>query len=162
MTTPFSLLVLTPLSGRHAPTLPPFSSRDVTQTLDFITSTGGGGDAMGSWIREDIDGELMDLTSPQFRKFQSVITCTEQDAPSMDGDAWLGTVCLVECIHELRFLTGVGSQVRMEVSGSVRVEGSYTYYRPQLEMMITGFSSGNKERLTEYNWRLSLREVRVP
>ncbi len=161
MTQPFSILVLTPLSGRNAPLLPPFAIRDVTQTLDFITGTGAGGSVMGTWIREDVNGNLMDLTAPQFRKFQSTITCKDQDAPAMDGDAWLGTTCEVSCCAELRYHTGVGFPVR-PAAGPTRMEGIFTYYNPLLIMMVVGFTSAVQERFHEYSWRMELREVSVP
>ena len=154
-----TLLVITPLSGQSALTLPPYAARGLTQTLEPVVGSGSG-NALGTLVREDVNGELVDLTHPQFRKYQSEITCKDQYAPLMDG-AWIGQIVEVECAAELGYITG-GTPQRPAVSGSSRTEGHFTFYQPLLVMMVTAISHGFDEYPHDYAWKLSLRELMVP
>jgi len=57
-----TILVITPLSGAEGFKLTPYSARNLTQTLEPISGTSGGGNALGSWIRESTNGVLINLT----------------------------------------------------------------------------------------------------
>jgi hypothetical protein len=50
----------------------------------------------------------------------------------------------VECVAELSYPTG-GSPARPVVSGSTRTQGGFVFYRPQLQMRVTGFSANRDE-----------------
>jgi hypothetical protein len=155
-------LLIIPLSGSSALTLTPYSARGLTQTLEPITGTSNMGTPMGTWFRESINGELINLMPPgsTFRKYQSVITCKDTETPCLD-DAWLGEICLVDCACCLNYLTG-GSPQRSEVSGSSYTEGSFTFYRPQLTMMVIDIKNSFAEYPADYQWSISLREVAAP
>src|SRR5215831_15977191 len=120
-----TLLVLTPLSGAAALQLTPYSARGLTQTLEFIT-TGG--------LRRDVNGGLQSLVDTRFRKYKSVISCQDQETPCLD-DAWIGIHCEVSCALELSYVTGA-TPARPSVSGSSRTEGTVTFYRPMLTMIV--------------------------
>jgi hypothetical protein len=153
-----TLLTITPLSGSSAFTLTPYSARGLTQTLEPISSTGAsGGNAMGTWLKRDINGNLVNLAYPQFQKYASTITCRDTETPSFD-DAWIGATVQVDCACELNYLTG-GSPARPPVSGSERTEGDYTFYRPSLTMMVAEIKNSFAEWEAEYAWQLSLFEV---
>lgn len=153
-----TLLVITPLSGNTAPTLTPYSARGLTQTLNPITSISGSGEATGTLIRRSINGSLINLTYPQFRKYASDISCQDSSAPCLDN-AWLGEVVSVDCVCELAYTTAGGSPARPEVTGSSRVDGAFTYYRPTLIMMVTKISNSLAEWQDKYSWSIGLQEV---
>lgn len=142
-------LLITPLSGREGLVLRPYSTRNATQTLEQID---GGGKP-----RRSINGNMVDLTAPQFRKYQSVISCSDFMAPALDG-AWEGMVVEVQCCIELAYVTG-GTPQRNEVSGSSRTEDGFTIYRPQLIMMVMAIKNAFAEWETKYSWQASLVEV---
>jgi hypothetical protein len=103
-----------------------------------------------------VNGDLHDLTQPQFRKYQTTITCKDQRAPTLD-DAWLGQLVQIDCAIELSFPTGRSAQ-RAVVPGSEWQEGHYTRYRPRIIARITALSHGFDEYQADYNWRLEAKE----
>lgn len=144
-----TLLVLTGLG------VPLYSARGLDQTLDAI-------DGAAEFDR-DVNGSLVNLTPPQFLKYRSTISCTDFDAPAFDGLP-LGTEVTVECVCELPYLTGTeeepGIPSRTPVTGApTRVVGDWTYYRPQLTMMVVGFSMQRDEYAHTVTWQLELEEV---
>ena len=153
MVIPLTLLTITPLSGDDGIFVNPYSARGLNQTLDPIIDN-----PLGTQIRRDINGGLIDLTYDQFRKFKSVITCTDFQAPAFDG-ARQGMVVQVECAKELAYVTSGGSPSRTVVGGSSRVEGDFTYYRPSLTMMVISFQRSFAEWETGYQWSLELQEM---
>lgn len=153
MTVPLTLLTLTPLNGAVGGQVTPYSVRGATQTLDLIMDN-----PMGSQIHRTINGGLMDLTYDQFRKYKSTISCNDQQVPAFDG-AKQGQVMQVDCCAELSYLTIGGTPARDVVTGSSRVEGDYTFYRPQLDMMIVSFRYSFQEWEAQYQWSLELEEV---
>lgn len=144
-----TLLVITPLSGREGMMLPPYAARGLTQTLAQIDGSGT--------PRRTINAELLDVTHPPFRKYKSVITCTDVDTPAFDG-AWKGLKVQVDFTIELSFLTG-STQQRAEVSGSHHIEGHFEYYRPSLIMMVMNFSNSFAEWQAANAWQIELAEV---
>jgi hypothetical protein len=154
-----SLLVITPMSGEGGLILPPYSARGLSQTLNWITGASGGG-VLGSGVRESINGELINLFPPQFRKLESTITCKDVETPCLD-EAYFGQIVTVHCAAELSYLTG-SSPRRPEVSGSSRVDGHFTFYRPQLVMMVIEIDNTFAEFEREYSWKVGLREWKIP
>ena len=153
MTVPLTLLTITPLSGEDGPLLTPYSARGLSQTLDLFMDS-----PFGTQIRRDINGGMLDLTYDQFRKYKSVISCTDQQAPAFDG-ARQGQIVQVDCAIELSYLTSGGSPNRAVVSGSSRIEGDYTFYRPSLTMMVINFNKSFEEWESIYQWSLELQEI---
>ena len=128
-----------------------FQARGLTQTLTVIP--------MATDVERSVNGKLIDLSNPVFRKFTSKITCTDVDAPPLDG-IWPGMLVTVGCAASFVYLTGnPGSPVRPEVSGSSYVQGNYTFYRPVLEMLVKTFSENFEEWKGDVGWTLDLEEV---
>jgi len=148
-----TLLVIAPLSGFASLQLTPYSARGLTQTLELIGPTGAG----GQWIRRDVNGIARSVADTRFRKYRSTITCTDGETPCLD-DAWIGEACEVSCALELNYPTGATPQ-RPAVSGSSRVEGTVTFYRPQLLMMVEDIKNSFAEWRATNNWQISLVEI---
>jgi hypothetical protein len=62
------------------------------------------------------------------------------------------------CACELGYVTG-GTPQRPEVSGSSRVEGLFTFYRPILIVKITEINHSFEEWQHGYKWRLGAQEI---
>lgn len=141
-------LVIVP-SGPFAIGLPPYSARGLTQTLEPAT--------IGVSTRRTVNGKLVNLSPPQFEKYKSTVSGNDQEPPAIDG-VFAGFALAVDCIAELSFPNGAAQQ-RPDVPGSVRVEGSFTFYRPHLEMMVTGFQTSTDEYGAQVGWTLNLEEI---
>lgn len=128
----------------------PYSARGLKQTLEPITQAAA--------LRRTINGDLADLSLSGFRKYSSVITGSDVDPPVCDG-VWPGRLVVVSCAAELSYVTAGGAASRPVVSGSVRVVGSNTYYRPQLTMRVVSFALDFEEYPHTYNWSLALEET---
>lgn len=129
--------------------LPDYAARGLTQTLTPITA--------GRQIVRDINGGLHDWSNSSFFKYASVITGADIDPPALDG-IWPGLLLNVCCICELAYLTSGGTAQRNVVSGSSRVSGPYTFYRPLLTMRILNFSTSTDEYGAAVSWSLELEE----
>jgi hypothetical protein len=98
------------------------------------------------------------------QKYESTISCTDQQAPRFDG-IWPGQAVLVNCVCELAYLTGStaepGSPGRTVVPGSTprETDDGFTYYRPQIAFMVTDYQQSHDEYPHDYQWQISLREV---
>lgn len=136
--------------------VPLYSARGLSQAISPIAAIGGGGG--GNLIRRTINGASVDLTYSQFRKYESKITCSDQQAPALDG-IWPGMEVTVECVAELTYLTLGGSPSRPVVSGSDHVVGDFTAYRPVLTMRVKDFSTQSDEWNAVVSWSLDLEEV---
>jgi hypothetical protein len=100
----------------------PYAARGLTQTLAPIEQA--------KQLRRTASGKLVDVSVAQFRKYRSMISCTDQRAPAIDG-IWPGMVVTVSCIAELSYPIG-GTPSRPVVSGSMREEAGFVFYRPIL------------------------------
>lgn len=128
-----------------------YQARGLTQTLAIIKQS--------QQQFRTINGSLRDLSNHAFRKYESQITCTDINAPPLDG-LFPGDVVTVECAAILSYATGrVGSPNRPEVSGAGWSLGGYTFYRPVLEMMVMDLNEGFEEWKSDYQWTLKLEEV---
>ena len=130
--------------------VPPYSARGASQTLEPIGSS--------QQLRRTINGELIDISRAEFRKYRSTISCVDQQPPAVDG-VWPGQVLTVGCISELSYKTSGGVPARNVVAGSTRSEGDYTFYRPSLTMRVVSFSQDTDEYGAEVSWSLQLEEV---
>ena len=133
--------------------VPPFSARGLTQTLEPITQAGK--------PERTVNGELINLAAPQFKKYRSVISGGDHDTGGFSG-LFPGLVVTVDCIQELGYLTssGPGDDGRTPVAGSERISGEFTFYRPQLTMMVTAGPTASWDEWGAINtWSIELEEV---
>lgn len=138
-----TLLVLTGIG------IPAYSARGLTQTLEPIGAAG--------FLARTVNGALRNLSSTQFHKYQSAISCTDLQAPALEG-IWPGQIVIVECVAELCYPVG-GSPSRSFVSGSERSDGAFIFYRPVLEMMVVGLTTTADEWGATFQWQLTLEEI---
>jgi hypothetical protein len=129
--------------------VPDYSARGLTQTLEPIEAS--------SSLRRTVNGALKDLSYAQFRKYKSTVSCQDQEPPAIDG-VWPGHVVTVDCVTELSYPSG-GSPARPVVLGSARTEGAFVFYRPALQMRVTGFSVSRDEYGAAVQWQMELEEV---
>lgn len=127
-----------------------WAARGLKQSLKPI---GGAGQ-----LERTVNGELIDLSETQMRKFASTISGEDVYSPALNA-VWPGDELTVDCIVELAYLTATGSADRTVVSGSSRVEGDYTYYRPQLTMRVMDFNVEEDEWGKVVSWQMDLEEV---
>lgn len=130
--------------------LTPYSARGVQQILDPIPQA--------SAMRRTVNGALVDVSAPEFRKYKSVISCEDMNVPAIDG-VWPGQQVTVDCAVELSYLTSGGTPARTVVAGSSRTEGAFTFYRPRLTMRIVTFNEALDELGAALAWQLELEEV---
>jgi hypothetical protein len=127
---------------------PPYCTRQATQTLTPIGAI--------SKLARTVNGDLLDLSDAIFKQFGSVISCTDFQIPEF---AWPGTLVTVNCIIELGYKTSGGTQIRTPVGGSPRVDGDYTFYRPQLSMRVVGWTDLRNDWTAQNSWTLTLEEA---
>src|SRR5262245_53247805 len=129
--------------------VPLYSARGLSQTLEPIDAAAN--------MRRSINGILTDVAHTQFRKYKSKISCTDQRAPAFDG-AWPGLTVVVDCVAYLCYPI-TGSPDRTVIAGSSYTEGSFTFYRPRLTMMIIANSAKTDEWDATVPWEIDLEEV---
>jgi hypothetical protein len=131
--------------------VPPFSARGLQQTLEPLDQSSN---IMRTW-----NGALRDLTLPAFRKYRSTISGDDQNPPACDG-VWQGQIVTVGCIVHLSYKNGTGGAPhRPAVAGSSYVQGAFTFYRPELVMMVMSFEQEEDEWEASVSWSLELEEV---
>jgi hypothetical protein len=133
--------------------VPLYSARGLTQTLTPAPEA-------KPIPRRTVNGELRWLGLSQMRKYDSVITCTDQQAPAFDG-VWPGMEVLVNCVYELAYRTIGGSPGRTVVPGTtprVTPDG-FTYYFPQIAFMVIDWQQSTPEYTHDYEWQLTLKEL---
>jgi len=128
--------------------VPAYSARGLTQTLEPLDQA--------TSLARTINGELIDLSRAEFRKYKSTISGTDQRPPSCDG-LWPGRQIVVDCIEELAYPDG-GTPLRPVVAGSSFSESGFTYYRPRLTMVVTDFQLSRDEYGAQVGWSMSLEE----
>lgn len=131
--------------------VPPYSARGLSQSLAPID--------MASQTRRTINGSLKDLSVSQFHKYKSTITGDDQDPPAVSG-RWPGQIVQVECIAELCYRTADGpAPERVAVSGSERIDGDFTFFRPVLTMRVLSFQWEKDEWGATVSWSMELEEI---
>ena len=133
--------------------VPFYSARGLNQTLQPIRAIAGNRQN----LRRDINGNLVNITPPEFLKYASKISATDQRPPAVDS-VWPGTLVTVFCIAYLSYAVG-GTAGRTEVSGSSFEENGFIFYRPALAMMVMDFNMDDGEWSGEIRWELELEEV---
>jgi hypothetical protein len=143
-TTPYETLL-----GISGIGIAPFSARGVHETLRPIAAT--------QKVARTVNGGLVDISAPQMRKYGLGIQCEDCNSPALDS-IWPGMQLTIDCVSELAFPTG-GSPGRTEVAGSERIEGDYTFYRPQLVILVTNFQMETDEYGAKVGWSLEGEEL---
>jgi hypothetical protein len=133
--------------------VPIYSARGLTQTLTPVAESKPA-------PRRTINGELRWLGLSQMQKYESTITCTDQQAPAFDG-VWPGMSVLVNCVQELAYRTGesAGRTIVPGTSPRASEDGLFVYYYPQIAFMVTDYNTSMAEYEGDYQWQLSLREI---
>lgn len=129
--------------------VPLYSARGLSQTLEPIDASKN--------MRRSINGILTDVAHAQFRKYKSKISCTDMRAPAADG-IWPGMTVVVDCVAYLGYPSG-GSPHRTVIAGSSFTEGSYTFYRPRLTMMVVTNTAQIDEWAATAPWEIDLEEI---
>lgn len=129
----------------------PYSTRKASQTLDPI-------DAAAANLYRDVNGILRATGGTAFQKYKSTISCTDQRPFANDG-VWPGQLVTVKCIQHLAYLSETGGSDRNEVAGSAFTEGDWTFYRPEIDMMVMRFAIQTDEYGGEVGWTLELEEI---
>lgn len=136
--------------------VPPYSARGLQQSLTHIDGAVS--------MRRTINGALLDIADPLFRKYKSDVTGSDQQPPALEG-IWPGLTLTVRCIVELSVAgeagttTTEGEFAREAVPGSVRHDSGFTFYRPILTMKVTGFTVNKDEWGAVIDWTLNMEEV---
>lgn len=130
--------------------LPPYALRGVSQTLEPISGS--------SVQRRTINGTLVNVASSVMKKYRSTISGNDQQPPALNG-IFPGDTVTVDCVAELAYKTAGGSADRTVVSGSSRTDGDYTFYRPQLTMILVNYNVQRDELNDTVSWSMELEEV---
>lgn len=107
-----------------------YSNRDIRVKLTPIDT--------GS-LERTVNGMLVDMTLPQFQKYQASIECLDHEAPTFD-DTWRGTEV------EVTFIPEVGS-------------GNQSDGTLVLTMLVDGWETNREENEAETAWTLTLVQV---
>lgn len=146
-----TLLEIIPIAPNLTPALTPYSARGLTESFGRLPGN----------QRRTINGELIDLTPEQFRKYTLSVSCTDQETPALD-DAYIGQTVTVRCASEFSYPVG-GSAQRTVVSGSSRTPGGtggdFTFYRPELTMMVLDIKTSFAEWPADKTFQIDLEEV---
>lgn len=126
----------------------PYSARGLTQTLTPIPASVS--------MERTVNGNLIDISAPQFQKYRTTISGNDQLPPALDG-VWPGKTIVVDCITEIAYEST--APARTEVPGSIRSDGGFTIYRPRLTMLVTGFDIERDEWGAVVGWQLDAEEV---
>lgn len=129
--------------------MPPTAVRGITQTLEPIAAAAN--------LRRTVNGKLINLSLSQFKLYRSTINCSDISSPAFDA-LDVGDTITVGCVEELCYLTAGGSPARSVVAGSSRTQDAYTYYRPELTMVVMGKSQSFDEYGAAESWSLELEE----
>lgn len=166
-------LKLTLTASSQQVVIPYESSRGIKQSLAPID---GGLD-----MRRSVNGELVVVANPLFRKYVTEISASDFAAPAL-GSVWKGTGVTVECVVPITqaVVSGAATLGRDPVSGSVEAfaangdpvahtrtgrnitaaSATYVRYRPILSCVVTAVSWDHGEISFEGNaWSMSLEEV---
>lgn len=138
----------TPVSG-----VPPYSARGLQGTLSPIAAASG-----LDKLRRTVNGALVSIAAPQMRKYSLQAKGDDFDPPAFDG-LWVGMEVLIYCHVEIGRHTASGTPERIAVPDSIRYDGDWTFYRPQMLMRIVDLQIDRAEWECKVSWTLSLEEV---
>lgn len=123
--------------------------------------------------------ETLEIPNPQFDKYRLVISCSDMNSPAFDAlrvGNWRRTVngglvdltgngstLTIDCVSELAYKTTGGSPApgpqRTPVTGSSRVSGDFTFYRPQLVVGLVSKSQETDEYGAVCSWQAEFEEI---
>lgn len=129
--------------------VPRYSARGITQTLEPIDAA--------AHIERAINGGLIDFGYMPFRKYKTQISGNDQRPPAVEG-VWPGKIITVDCVQELSVVQSMPLE-RPAVPGSEYVEKGFTFYRPQLVMMVMAFAMSGDEWQAGVQWSLNAEET---
>jgi hypothetical protein len=110
-------------------------------------------------IYRDVNGVLRTVGgATPFQKYRSSISCKDMRPVAVNG-VWPGKLVTVQCIATLGYLTAMELPARSVVPGSSFVEGDWTFYRPELSMMVLSWSLEEAEYEGAISWSMELEEV---
>ena len=69
-----------------------YAVRGITMTLEPI--------AASAKIERTLNGELIDVSDPAFRKYRVTLTCSDMEVPSLI-QVWPGTQLTITCLPDL-------------------------------------------------------------
>lgn len=131
--------------------IPRYSCRGLTQTLTLIDPA--------AVLAYSVNGNLLNFSPAQFRKFKSSITCTDV-LPAALAALWPGVVVDVDCISPIAYLTAIGSPVPGRTVVRSEVEGEHTYDWLRLTMAVaTAWTQSTEEWAAQTSWQLDLTET---
>lgn len=142
-----TFLEIIPGTEADSPLLTPYSARGLTESFGRLPGT----------QRRTINGKLRSLTPVQFRKYTMNISCKDLETPALD-DAFIGQEVLVRCASEFSY-PNAGTPQRSVVTGSSRVDGEFTFYRPELTMMVIDIKTDFAEWEADKTFQISFEEV---
>lgn len=130
----------------------PYSTRAATQSLEPIGQSAAN-------IYRDVNGVLRSVGgTTAFQKYRSTISGSDMRPIAVNG-VWPGKLVTVQCISTLGYLTATEQPARSVVPGSSFVEGDWTFYRPELAMMVLSWSLEEAEYEGAISWSMELEEV---
>ena len=139
--------------GTGIPSVNPYSARALRGTMSPIDMARG-----IDKLARTVNGTLVDISAPQMRKYSLEVVGEDMAAPALDG-LWVGMEVTVNSHVELAYLTAGGVPGRTPVPGSQRIDGDYTYYSPQFEMLVVDLRIERQEWAAVVSWSLMLEEL---
>jgi hypothetical protein len=130
-----------------------YQARQITQTLEVI--------AAAQEQERDVNGVLVDLSNPAFRKYQSTVTCPgDVRAPPFDN-LWPGMIVSMASATLLAYPVGnPGSPYQEEYHANTRTLNGMVYYQPYFpQMMVRKVSWSYVEWKAELPWSASFEQV---
>lgn len=132
-------------------TISPYSVRGLTERieLDFEPQ-----------IVRNWNGDPIDVTPPQFKKYRVTVQVSDMDSPPLDG-VFTGMTLTIDCVTEFCYETASAGGSRTAVSGSERfdTDNNLTFYRPQLDVMVESYTIDTDEAGAVVGWTLVMIEV---
>lgn len=130
--------------------VPPYSATGIRQTLEPIASAAP--------VRT-VNGGLLNLVPPQFRKFKTTLSCTSSQPPAFAG-LWPGSVVDIDCIEEVGYLTASGSAPAGRTIIATRTLDDHTFVRMRLSVMVMGpWQQARSEAGGTTEWTIEAEEV---
>lgn len=126
-----------------------YQARGLSQTLSLIKEVEP---------ERTINGKLINLGNPCFRKYSSRIICTDINAPPFDG-LFRGMTVTVDCAAVLCYRTGNPGSPFRTPAGAGWTLGDMTFYHPTLEMMIMDLTENFEEWKCDFQWEMQLEEI---
>lgn len=130
---------------------PPYSLRGITEQIELIPQATN--------LRRDVNGVLHDVGSPDFRQYRITVQCRDQQSPGLD-DVWPGRELTMHAASEFSTQGASDSDgfARPPVSGSVRTEGDFIFYRPIFLVKVIEYRTEFEEYEAGLSWELVLEE----